>query len=760
MPTPHINRPLTGPHLDLFLDEIEAALQRVDDDEEADGAGNPEPLHRQDAARAALARQACQPSDLDATQRLFRAWLAAGDAAGARRALVEAGARLLPDLPAAARDAAALTLAFWRAEIASAAGDRASQRAALAEAEAAIAPLPTEEQETGWEYLAASWHSLGEHDAVRRCHAALHALREGLPEHTARRACDVALNAMRLARSHRDEGRADDARACVKQAIDALAGHADGQDVDHHDWLQLAGELVDVAPDLVACLGAHMRAAQSAGLSSALRRDAELRLARFEARALYAQGLRAAAIERAWVGRPMLTDDEGDDFSEVILGWLVEDRQLARAARLAFECVQNDRSSAAAALRVARVQVGGVDATPVDPWWHLVLALGAVGGEYSWLHKGERLSAFVERHLAAARAVLVDHPAFAVIELKRLGVNAPSERTLPLVEAAVGDPELLNGHLVSRLWHDRMKVHGLERGLAMPFVDTLSGGWGYFLGADLNQHFRDRWPEGTPWPEAEVTALAQRYYECGLSRFESFFTTGHGHCRDGDVHLYSMLCNNLAIIYRSTLQEPARAVELHRKGIGASPFAEHYDGMMRSLQAQGDKAGFVDTADTLWHFAQLNGYSRHEPARYIDDVTIALHELQRDGEIALWLQRLDEWWTSLNAQEQSDERRNQLAALTVVLAQLAHTQPEDAMLRLEPLMPDIRQHEGSFLRLAARTYERARRFDQAKAVYQEAIVKLRAAGAAEASQLQYAQDDLMRCKRVAAEGQPWWKFWA
>lgn len=44
-----------------------------------------------------------------------------------------------------------------------------------------------------------------------------------------------------------------------------------------------------------------------------------------------------------------------------------------------------------------------------------------------------------------------------------------------------------------------------------------------------------------------LRALGTRYYERAMLRFEAFFATGEGHVRDGDIHTYSMNCNNLAI---------------------------------------------------------------------------------------------------------------------------------------------------------------------------------------------------------------------
>jgi hypothetical protein len=120
--------------------------------------------------------------------------------------------------------------------------------------------------------------------------------------------------------------------------------------------------------------------------------------------------------------------------------------------------------------------------------------------------------------------------------------------------------------------------------------------------------------EGRQVPPDEVCEpLVQRYYEEGLARFEAFWASGQGMYKDAHLHVYSMLCNNLAIKYRMQ-QRYDEAAALHHKGLSSSPFAEHHDGLLWCAIGKDDRAGIVTAAEQLWHFSQDYGYSRHAPA--------------------------------------------------------------------------------------------------------------------------------------------------
>ena len=109
-----------------------------------------------------------------------------------------------------------------------------------------------------------------------------------------------------------------------------------------------------------------------------------------------------------------------------------------------------------------------------------------------------------------------------------------------------------------------------------------------------------------------------------------------------------MLCNNLAIKYRF-MDRYDEAAELHHKGLGSSPFAEHHNGLLWCAVGKDDDAQTVVEAERLWHFAQEHGYSRHEPTRYFSTVALSLYKLNRDDEISIWMERSTTWMKTSSA---------------------------------------------------------------------------------------------------------------
>ncbi|MDN2783554.1 hypothetical protein PAI99_08560, partial [Campylobacter jejuni] len=93
------------------------------------------------------------------------------------------------------------------------------------------------------------------------------------------------------------------------------------------------------------------------------------------------------------------------------------------------------------------------------------------------------------------------------------------------------------------------------RALQRPFVEGACAGWCYHIGVVLQDNTHEELELGSAWPKQAVDALAARSYARGAALFEHFFATGQGLYRDADVHVYSMLCNNLAIHYRINVSD-------------------------------------------------------------------------------------------------------------------------------------------------------------------------------------------------------------
>ncbi|MDB5848001.1 MAG: hypothetical protein JWP29_1753 [Rhodoferax sp.] len=751
-----MNPLLSGHQLDAYLDEAEHAEQRQKEAEVADDL-------RQSALLALLHRQPCKADTVLAVRRLHRLWLRAGDADAALRVLSDDGAQVTTTLPADELPRARVSLSFWRIEVL----QTATAGAALGEAMAHTEQLLTEQgasdtADDAWAHLARLAQRSDDHNAVRRCAAARHKLRVGQADRARYRAWDDSMLALRMAESYAAEPNPEHARLSMRVAINALAGAAPDQDVDHEDWLKLGQSVVAVAPDLMGTVVNGARACVvklAKPLSPARWRDVEVRLARLEALAYQRQGQLDQALAKAVQGRFSLQHDEDDGFSALVLAWLVQAGRTEQAARLAFECVLNERPGskfAACELATARM----ADATDLDFHWPLVLACAASADQTQWVCQGEEPSAFVQRQLALAESRSPRHPAIRLVSaLQVMDAHQDYAQALPLLEAAMQWPDLTGSDAIERLWRCRMQVYGVAKALDMPFVDSASAGWCYNVAAHLGQHMRQSLPEGTAWPDARVDQLAARYYERGLAKYEAFFATGQGFFKDGDIHGYSMLCNNLAIHYRQPLEDYDQAIALHHRGIGASPFAEHYSGLRQCYQSAGNDVEFVRAADRLWHFVSDHGFSRHSPCDYVDDAAQALGRLDRYPEISIWLQRLDEWWQTLDEDEQAESEHAYLDSLVITLVTLADSQPEDALARLQPALPRLGEVGVQGLsRVVALVLERAGQCQAAVDWYQSSLTLKQRDGEHDRMQHDEAKKGIKRCQQALRSGRPWWRF--
>jgi tetratricopeptide (TPR) repeat protein len=750
--TTHASPLLSGVALDTFLDETEEAANLQEQ------AGVAADLH-QSALLAALRRRPCRADNMGTVVRLFRLWLRAGDAASARRVVEHDGFHVLAGLPREEQAAARISLAFWLIEVMLEGTDKPGLQQALAQAEKLLRESPAQQStDNAWAHLAHQAAEAGDRACERRCAAERHARHTALAERAAFRAWDDALLAVRLGESFAAEGRADEARAHARQAIAALAEASPDQDVDTDDWFRLGDALIALAPDSIDDITRHVMARVPADMAPALQHAVRVQLARLQARALWALGRHAEALERAPQGRFDLSGDDDDSFSAQVLDWLMSAGRAGEAAQLAFESVFHERPvSSQRGCELAAQQA----AASADVQWTLALAFAATCEAMQWVCGDESPAAFFERQLARAAVLAPGHPAIDLLRAQRLLADGDDHHAaLPLLESAVPRvPGLANSSIVESLWLCRMWVHGVEKALDLPFVDGRCGGWCYTLGVRL-EDLHEQLPEGTEWPEARIDELRQRYYEQGLAYFEACFAGGTGLYRDGNAHTYSMLCNNLGIRYRYGLKNSGPAIELHRKGIAASPFAEHYDGLMWCHHDLGDNAAFVDTADQLWHFAMNHGYSRHSPTGYITYVSEALYKLDRDSELAIWLQRLEEWWNGLEAEERAEAAGEYRHVMVFLLSDMSSTQPQDALARIEPVLPQLRA-DGlpNPLMNAALCIERAGQIAQAQALYREALALCDPFHPDFGTARERAQHGIDRCGEALRATRPWWRFW-
>jgi tetratricopeptide (TPR) repeat protein len=776
--------PLSGAALHDFLDETESALEL----QEETGVGDE---LRQSTLAAMLARQACQADDLHAVARLHRLWLQAGRPDQALRVLREDGAGVAARLPAEERADADLRLAFWRVEAAlsspasgnadapagvsadapanvpanapaNAPADVPSVAQALAAAEQALNAQAGADNGSAWIHLADLSGQAGDQARARRCVQALHQRNASDPDRDTYRAWDAAMLNARLAASHQAEGRADRALACAQAAIDALATASPGQDVDSDDWVNLGERLLGVAPALIDDVVRHAPARLPADAAAPLHRKLGVQLARLRARALHARGLLDQALALAPAGRFSLSCGEDDDFSALVLDWLVEAERWPDAARLAFELANSERETSG--LHACHVALAHQERASEDDetrmHWLLARANMAQYEELRQRHGITDPAAHWEPYLAQAEQCVPGHP---LIKLMRgeymLRMDHDPAETLRWLEACVELPAFASGYVMENLYLLRMRVHGVRQALALPFVKSVGGSWNYHLGVQL-EDLHESLPEGTEWPWQDVRALRARYYEQGLACFEAFFATGEGHYRSGDVHDYSMLCNNLGIAYRSWQGKPELALPLHAKGIAASPFADHYDGIVGCQRDLKDHAALVDAAEQLWNFARTYGYGRHRPDQYFDDVSQSLWELSRSAEAVIWRERLQQWWDGLDEDDRREYADSHLGTLVMLLCEIAVEQPEDSLPQLEALLPHVRTCEwlGTHMN-AALSFKRAGRPQRALELYKEVLARCTGTTERDVERRKDIEESLAQCRQALRAQRPWWKFW-
>ena len=332
---------------------------------------------------------------------------------------------------------------------------------------------------------------------------------------------------------------------------------------------------------------------------------------------------------------------------------------------------------------------------------------------------------------------------------------------LTLLEFAIRQPSHASAANVENLWRCRVLRHGAAQALRLPFVPCAGAAWNYNVALLLDNDLRDELSEGEDWPQDAAKAMVQRYYAHGLAQYEAFHASGSGHHKDGQVHGYSMLCNNLAIRLYNQASTPqqvlADALPLHRKGIEASPFAEHYEGVLRCYRYADDLPRIVQAAEALWHFAADHGDSRHEPSDYVGEVARALRDLDRRLEIGLWLQRLDSWWDGLDDDDRADAQADYLSGKVQVLAAQAGVQPDDVRAHIQSLMPQVQAlGDAEVTRLTGLALQESGAHGEALRVYRLAQTQLQPGRARDDEVAAGLRAGIKGCNRVL---RPWWRLW-
>ncbi|HGL6716435.1 hypothetical protein NTJ56_36435 [Burkholderia contaminans] len=732
---------VTGRQLDQFLDRLESDLEE-DDQDEADGL------------LTELRSQPLRAHSIEAIARLHALWMRAGDTAAARAVLDADGASVLASAAPDDRPDIRMSLALYRLQV----GIFLREDDAIADALVELRQVIAEEPGLH----ADRYRRWGGLDNIERHHpthalAAIdvrHALCVAIPERAALRAVDEADRQRRRAWAFKRREAEAEAVAAADAALAVLADAAAGQAIDEQDWLHLGDSLIEIAPHGYASIERAVTALTT-GWPPPRRREREIRLARLAARAAYAQDGAAAALACCELARHSLSSDGTDDFIEYELPWLMEAGQLDDAGRRAFFHMYECEEQIWAPLS-SLVNQRLADDRDASVWWPLcvmlacdtarllerLIANGQAGGTNlklrSYAH-AELFSALGELHgdalreavHAAARALAErrapGHPWIACLGARhdaRSGLIDPAtqaDRLLTAIEqGGMGDDR---SHYA--LFVARQQSLGLAAAIRFPPARFASGRDCYRYAAGLDED-DSAFLESVPAPlRADVRAGLHRFkiavYEQGLAHMERFLETGTGHPYDGCAHLYSMLCNNLGILYTDS-ERHSDAIALHRRGIEASPFADHYASLMNALRASGEHAAAVETAEQLWHFSIKHGFGNYSPNWYVRNIVRSLSTLEREDEILIWLERLVTWQRQNARVDDAQLPQEALGARLIVALELAARRPNEATSLWESLRAQVEASNDPWITWnAASTLYDLRRYGEARTWYERVL---------------------------------------
>lgn len=683
---------MTGIELEQFMDRLEAQQQEQDND----------------TLLAQLQAQPLRADSLPSIGRLHTLWMQAGDSAAARAVIDGDGDALLQSAQESARAELQINLHILRLQVANYLDDDPALLEVLEQLNQMATQTLDFDVEHYRRYRIFDQLEQGSAEVALKTLEVRYALTLINPERTALRAWDDADRHRRRARVLAYHERDEEARAAALDAINAVRSAGPDQDIDEGDWLWLGNSLIEIIP-LRLALFEQPIAQLTAGLSQPKRREWEVRTARLAARSLRAQDDLAGALKICHVAAMSLDSDGGNSFIEFELPWLVEAGRMEEAGHRAFLDIYDRQSEmwpATARLVLERLQ----DPEDRNAWWPICIMRACINQEllqtfleplpqidpeepastpllatlYAAINDLELLDQLFDEARAEALRRTPEQPWInrlaAVHDAERDVIDAATE--FDLLHRAIETGRLHDHRSAYSLFVATVRKLGIIEALKQPKPKLSSGRYAYNYALTIEELAEPEADKLSDEARDEAYSLlrdAQRdAYEQGQAHMERYFASGSGHPFDACAHLYSMLCNNLAINYRCyNEQRYEDAIELHQRGIAASAFSEHFNGVLSTRIAMDDYPGIAEAAEQLWHYSMEHGYSRHNPENYIVSVAYALYSLDRDSEILIWLERLLNWQQN---QEVSDQQLDYSALFDrIKLARyLAHAHPDNA----------------------------------------------------------------------------------
>ena len=760
---------LHGDALHTFLDQAQTLLQH-NENQSRDGISADD---RRAAVIELMGQQQFQPTTYWELERLHDFWLLLGQPKTANELLQSHRETVIQSDPENTHDAEirlALSDVQSRMEL-----DAAQARGMLLPLAHKISELPeridADSYWHGWQWLAEkmqAWQELDQGIDLQRVRA------HRYPDDESELTFGDAIAAIEKADFAKRRGDMETAKQLVVKAIDLMRHAGEDQYIHFDRWLALAHRSLPIAPTclpalLLAC-EQQLASTENPPPSQAVLRHRKAHISRLQAEACALEGKLDAALELAKQGRFGLTDDEGDPFSGKVLQWQVQAGRLDGAAALAWECVVHSRPDAAQqAYRIAKEHLHSDPARAAT--WNAIMAFTLADEDMRYITAQEDTPELpLEHYLAQVRELDPEHIVLPLIEGLQHAEKRRMPQALPLLEKAVGQhPEFADSSKLLALLAARFACLPLEDALKLPLPAAYGGHWCYGAGVTLNDadDFGRIMGGKKKVPSEEVMQpLAVHYYEQGLQRFEHFWQTGEGMFKDADLHVYSMLCNNLAILYRGD-DRYDEAFELHHKGLASSPFAEHHSGLFWCAVGKEDNDAIITEGERLWHFAQNYGYSRHDPTNYFSTVAQSLYRQNRESEISIWIERLEQWFNELDEEEQQRERSDYLNALVGMLDFMSVRFPEQVLPQIRAIQAEVIGLKDSYplRRLAGALEAYPEHLEESLALHQQAQSLLNKHS--DDSEREIIANNILRVQNMIAERdgaatsgkKAWWKFW-
>ncbi|MDR3159386.1 MAG: hypothetical protein LBU11_10405 [Zoogloeaceae bacterium] len=809
--------PLRGAELEVFMNHLENEMG------ERMSSGGIEDTE----LRARLRAQPLRADTLEAIGRLHTLWIWAGDARAAIDEIETDGAALLAATSAEEQADAEMTLVLFRLQVAEHFADEAAMRAGIAEARAlALEP----DLHAAWHLHNPVLSRLAcrQPDIALDASSLCRELEARLPKQESRLLWDTVRFFIRNARIHADNQEMDEARKAGAQAIAALQNAVDKASVKVENWLEAGDALIEFAPEQLQAIQAAADAlSQSWPLPQ--RRQVEVRLTRLAARARYALCDLDGALSACEAARYSLAAGGGyaDDFIEYELPWLMEAERREAAGQRAFFHIYflgaTTEGMREAVLRLVHERLA--DATDTSVWWPLCVMRAAQTasdlekllsvapredwGEISAAHRAifgalrtadwdalemktrmesllsldavSPLTALKDQVFSAARDLAESrsprHPwarRLAAMQDKEME-RADASTALAQLEAVIREGRMQDAWTLIALMRLRLEVLGLTEAFLRPLPPIQNGMALYSLALALPEMLEKDFAMERMVLDAQEQAKLDRLshdmqralYEQGRARMEQYFETGKGHPHEGNAHLYSLLCNNLAALYRADARY-SEAITLHNLGIAARPFAEHYQGILDCYWSLDDNANIAEAAEQLWHYAARYGYSRHDPNQYAGRVAKALYRMGRDEEIAVWLKRLLNWQrkNSVDGKEKAEKRlsNESLRARLEVACYMFRSHADECMTMWRRIKAQVEVSEDAMVHAASGDLMHgSKQYAEAVPHYERALELNRARGedcdeTLEAAILKRLKDYRAQ-DEAKTENKPWWKIW-